>query len=147
MSGLIICTLVFNVYLPFRTHQILAHFTAKKAEAHTHTQLLFRSSTVLKPLYKASNGKSLIFALVPKDGVMAMSNPGPQKSLTKANEMKQPMKTEPQGDTTTEPIDSQQLLFCIQKYKLVQEQGFHMNPVILRTKHAKPTLNACWGIT
>lgn len=86
---------------------------------------------MLKPLYKSSNGKSLIFALVPKDWVMAMSNPGPQKSLTKAIEMKQPMKTQPQGDTITEPIDSQQLLFCIQKYKLVQEQGFHMNPVIL----------------
>lgn len=123
------------------------HILQLRRRKHTHTQLLFRSSTVLKPLYKASNGKSLIFALVPKDGVMAMSNPGPQKSLTKANEMKQPMKTEPQGDTTTEPIDSQQLLFCIQKYKLVQEQGFHMNPVILRRKHTKPTLNACWGIT
>lgn len=58
--------LVFNLYLSFTTtQQVLAHFIAKKVEGHRHDYFLGGP-------HKVSNWKSLVFAIVLKDGVRAI---------------------------------------------------------------------------
>lgn len=115
------------IFTFYNNYQRLAPSTTKKVEVHTHTHNYFLGGPQPWNHHnQSSKWKSLTLAIVLKDGVMAISNPGPQENLIKqpvssaqpsylpqpgvtTHEMKQPMEPGPGWHSTMEPTDTQQL--------------------------------------